>query len=113
MKHDSIYLEHIIDETAFIIKESRELSFEDLIKNEILKRAMIRSLEIVGESVKNISKELKDKYPDIEWKKIAGIRDKLIHDYFGVDWNIVWDVINIQIPDLNVKINKMLKEAKT
>ncbi|MHB1375916.1 MAG: HepT-like ribonuclease domain-containing protein [Candidatus Humimicrobiaceae bacterium] len=112
MKHDSIYLEHIIDETAFIIKEGRELSFEDLIKSEILKRAIIRSLEIIGEAVKNVSKELKDKYPDIEWKKIAGIRDKLIHDYFGVDWNIVWDVINIQIPDLNVKINKILKEIE-
>ena len=89
MKHDSVYLEHIIDETAFIIKESRELRFEDLIKNEILKRAIIRSLEIIGEAVKNISKELKDRHTDIEWKKIAGIRDKLIHDYFGVDWNIV------------------------
>ena len=108
MKHNSIYLEHIIDETAFIIKESRELSFEDLIKSEILKRAISRSLEIIGEAVKNVSKELKDKYPDIEWKKIAGIRDKLIHDYFSVDWNIVWDVISIQIPDLNVKINKIL-----
>lgn len=112
MKHDSVYLEHIIDETAFIIKESRELRFEDLIKNEILKRAIIRSLEIIGEAVKNISKELKDRHTDIEWKKIAGIRDKLIHDYFGVDWNIVWDVINIQIPDLSVKINKILKDMK-
>ena len=112
MKHDRIYLEHIIDETAFIIKESRELRFEDLIKNEILERAIIRSLEIIGEAVKNISKELKDKHPDIEWKKIAGIRDKLIHDYFDVDWNIVWDVINIQIPDLSVKINKILKDMK-
>lgn len=112
MKHDRIYLEHIIDETAFIIKESRELRFEDLIKNEILERAIIRSLEIIGEAVKNISKELKDKHPDIEWKKIAGIRDKLIHDYFDVDWNIVWDVINIQIHDLNVKINKILKEIE-
>lgn len=110
MKHDRIYLEHIIDETAFIIKESRQLKFDDLIKNEVLKRAIIRSLEIIGEAIKNISKELKDRHPDIEWKKIAGIRDKLIHDYFGVDWNIVWDVINVQIHDLNVKINKILKE---
>jgi len=110
LKHDRIYLEHIIDETAFIIKESRQLKFDDLIKNEVLKRAIIRSLEIIGEAIKNISKELKDRHPDIEWKKIAGIRDKLIHDYFGVDWNIVWDVINVQIHDLNVKINKILKE---
>jgi len=69
LKHEKVYLEHIIDETAFIIKESSELRFEDLIKNEVLKRAIIRSLEIIGEAVKNISKEFKDKYPDIEWKK--------------------------------------------
>ena len=69
MKHDSIYLEYIIDETAFVIKESIELGFEDLVKNEVLKRAMIRSLGIIGEAVKNISKELKEKYPDVEWKK--------------------------------------------
>ena len=62
-------------------------------KDDILKRACVRSLEVIGEAVKNLPEDFKDEYPELEWKKIAGIRDKLIHHYFGVDWDIVWDVI--------------------
>lgn len=66
----------------------------------VLQRASFRSLEIIGEAVKNISEDFKKKNTEIEWRKIAGLRDKLIHHYFGVDWVLVWDVIENKIPEL-------------
>jgi len=110
LKHNKVYINHILDEIDFVINESKELRFDDLVKDKVLKRAIIRSLEIIGEATKNISNEFREKYPDVEWKKMAGIRDKLIHEYFGIDWNIVWDIVNNQIPRLNEKIRNILKE---
>jgi len=110
LKYNKVYINHILDEIDFVINESKELRFDDLVKDKVLKRAIIRSLEIIGEATKNISNEFREKYPDVEWKKMAGIRDKLIHEYFGIDWNIVWDIVNNQIPRLNEKIRNILKE---
>jgi uncharacterized protein with HEPN domain len=76
-------------------------------KNEVLKRACSRSLEIIGEAVKNLSPGF-----DIEWKKIAGLRDKIIHYYFGVNWDILWDVIKRRIPTLKGQVENILKEVK-
>ena len=73
--------------------------FQDLMTDPVLERACLRSLEIIGEAVKNISDDLKNENPEIEWRKIAGLRDKLIHHYFGVDWEIVWNVIKNKIPE--------------
>ena len=98
MKHNQVFLRHIFDEIIFLIKETEGIKFEEFIKNEILKRACSRSLEIIGEAVKNLSPDFKKRYKEIEWKKIAGLRDKMIHGYFGVNWDIVWDVIRNQIP---------------
>lgn len=78
VKSDEVFIKHILDEIGFLKTQSRNLEFEDLMKNEILKRAFPRSIEIIGEATKNISDPLKEKYPEIEWKKIAGMRDKLI-----------------------------------
>ncbi len=73
-------------------------------------RAWLRSLEVIGEATKNLSKEFKEKYPEVEWRKIGGLRDKLIHHYFGVKWEIVWDVVKNEIPAIKLKVEVMLSE---
>ena len=78
--------------------------FENLLKDETLKRALARSLEIIGEAAKNISEGFKEKHTDINWKELAGLRDKLIHYYFGLKWERVWDVIKNVIPDIEEKL---------
>lgn len=113
MKHDEVFLKHILDEINFLSKETKNLEFKNFMENEILKRACSRSLEIIGEAVKNISSDLKKEHKDIEWKKLSGLRDKIIHLYFGVNWDIVWDVIKEKTPMLKIQVKAILEEKKT
>src|SRR5690606_28960679 len=100
MSKDPIeYLKHISDECKYIISVSNELSFEAFLENETLKRAIVRSLEIIGEATKKIPADFKVKWNAIQWKNMAGMRDRLIHDYMGVNYSIVWDVVKNKIPD--------------
>ena len=94
-------IKHILEETSFILNHTAELSREDYLSDEVLCRASIRSLEIIGEATKKLTDEFKNHHPSIEWKKIAGTRDKLIHDYYGIDYDIVWDIISSKIKELN------------
>ncbi len=77
-----------------------------------MKRACSRSLEIIGEAVKNLSPDFKKQYKEIEWKKISGLRDKMIFGYFGVNWDIVWDVIRNQIPKLREQVESILEKVE-
>ncbi len=110
MNRDEAYLRHIMDEIKFLKEKVTGLSFEELISDKVLQRASTRSLEIIGEASKNISEELKGKYTHIDWRKIAGLRDKLIHHYFGVDWDILWDVVKNRIPALERDIAEILQK---
>lgn len=110
LKKQDIFLKHIIKEIDFIVKHTKEINYDNLIQNEILKRAIVRSLEIIGEAVKKLDFEFKKENNEIEWKKIAGLRDKLIHHYFGINWEIVWDVIRNKIPELEKNMKDLLKK---
>ncbi len=107
------YLRHINDECLFILSVSKEdLSKDDLVNNETLKRAIVRSLEIIGEATKKIPEEFKKKWDSINWKNMAGMRDRLIHDYMGINYSIVWDVIINKIPELSQQVIDVIENEQ-
>lgn len=109
MKDDRVYLLHVRDGLDRIFKytrDGREAFFADTKTQD----AVIRNLEIIGEAVKNLSQNYRDAHPDIAWKRIAGMRDLLIHHYFGVKLEIVWDVIEGELTEFQTAIERMLRE---
>lgn len=112
-KDCKVYLDDIIESIKNIEDYSKNLSsLNELKKDKLRKDAIIRNLEIIGEAVKNLSLEIREKYPDVEWKKIAGFRDILIHEYSGISLEIVWDVIRNKLPKLKSAVKIILKEYK-
>lgn len=103
-------IRHMLIESGFILRHIQGKSKIEVLNDEVLCRAIIRSLEIIGEAAKKIDEEFKSDYPYIEWKKMAGTRDKLIHDYFGIDYDIVYDVIENKIPDLDHFLREIILE---
>jgi uncharacterized protein with HEPN domain len=102
------FLKHIHDECKYLLGVSENLSYDEFYNDETLKRAVVRSLEIIGEATKKIPADFKLLWNSIQWKNMAGMRDRLIHDYIGVNYSIVWDVIKNKIPDLEKQIDSVL-----
>ena len=93
-------LSDILEASTRILSYTKGFDFKDFQNDTKTQDAVIRNVEIIGEAVKNLSLEFKDSYPGIPWKSIAGMRDKLIHDYFGINTDIVWGVAEKNLPDL-------------
>lgn len=103
------YVHHILDEATYLIEASRDLVMEEFLEDGTLRRAFVRSIEIIGEASKKIAPELRQKYPEIDWRGMAAMRDRLVHAYFGVDYDIVWDVVSSKIPPLRRELEDMLR----
>ncbi len=103
------YVRHILVEAEYLIDRSADLSFEAFVADETLRRAFVRSLEIIGEATKKVPDDFRATHPTVEWRAMAGMRDRLIHDYFGVDFELVWDVIQTRVPELRNQLASILK----
>lgn len=111
MSRDRAYLRHILDEIRFLRSCSRGMDLDRLRGDPVMQRAFLRSLEVIGEAVKNLSPELREQHPEVDWRKVAGLRDKLIHHYFEVDWNVVWDVVSNRLADLEARLETIVAET--
>jgi uncharacterized protein with HEPN domain len=107
---DREFLLDILEACNRIVEYTEGMSYDEFAEDTKTQDAVLRNIEVIGEAIKNVSESLKAKHGEIEWRKIAGMRDKLIHFYFGVNLDIVWDVVKNKIPELRFKVLKILDE---
>ena len=108
-KDDKVYLIDILNNIELIERFVGNKTKSQLKKDIKTIYGILRALEIIGEAAKQVSQNIKRKYPEIPWREMAGTRDKLIHHYFGIDFDIIWDIVKKDLPDLKEKIKKILK----
>ena len=105
-----IFLEDILQAIKKIEKYTNDLNYERFRSDEKSVDAVIRNLEIIGEASKNIPSELKDKFPQIPWKKMMSLRNIVAHEYFGIDLRIIWEIASKNLPEVKSRIEQVLKE---
>jgi uncharacterized protein with HEPN domain len=103
MKHEDVYIKHILEASTELADFVKGMDKNGFMSNKMARAAAVRQIQIIGEASKKLSDAEKSKYPEVQWKDMAGMRDKVVHDYFGVDYEAVWHTATIDIPSL-VKI---------
>lgn len=109
MKSDRIYILHMIDSMDQISEYTDQISMAEFKENRLIQDAVVRNFEIVGEAAKKVSIQTKKKFPHIPWKNMAGMRDKLIHNYMGVDLDAVWKTIEDIVPSMRKKLDEVVQ----
>lgn len=104
------FLRHIQDECNYILNVSDGKTKAQVLDDPTLQRSVVRSIEIIGEASKKLDEEFRLAYPHIEWKKMGKTRDKMIHHYFGIDYEIVWEIITEKIPDLQHYLSEIIEK---
>lgn len=110
MKRDEVFIEHILHEIEYIKQKCSGKTQDDLNTDEDLQHIVSRALEVIDEASRNVSRETKDKYPDILWKEMIGVRDRIIHGYFSINWIIVWDIITNELCPLQTQLSNILRD---
>jgi uncharacterized protein with HEPN domain len=110
LKSEIEFLKHIYDEVEFIIEFTESINEEQFHNDRLLKKGIVRCFEIIGEATKKVGPDFRLKYNTIPWKEMVGLRDKLIHDYTGVDYTLLWNFCKTSIPELHFQISEILKE---
>ncbi len=105
------FLRHILVEIEFCLHSSSDLSYDSFVEDPVLTRAVVRSLEIIGEATKKIHPDFTSSFPLVPWRDMAGMRDRLIHNYFGVDYEIVWHTVREDLAALQVWMPKLIAAA--
>ena len=111
MKDDRVFLGHILDAAMKIqryVASGRDAFFAD----EMAQDAVVRNLEIIGEAAKQLSDGLRASHPDVPWRAMARMRDRLIHAYFGVDWSLVWETATTEVPRLAARVREVLESGQ-
>ena len=107
MDNNLLYVTHIRDELLFLMRMRDSLSYESLLEDDVKQRAIIRSIEVIGEVANNVSKEFADLHPEIPWRKLVDTRNRLIHGYFTVSLSIVWQILVSEVEPLLVQIQSL------
>ena len=109
MRDSKLYLEDILQAIRKIDQYVHGLTYRQFQKDELVLDAVIRNLEIIGEASRNLPQDIKKQFPHIEWKKLSGLRNILAHEYFGVDHEILWDIVTSKMPELKKAVTRIFR----